>query len=248
MRQDEVLHFSLSFSLDRTAGDKLEVNKDDIIWGIIFIFLIIVVLTTDVEAIHYDKYSKLSESELESLVAKKVTIQDGVPLNCQEEVIDQIMSFKIVSDKALYEFIDNNIEIDIVDYSKILGDDYAGSFSLKSLENIENMDNIASLSELVELINDSVTYQVIVDYRYIDYALLHEIGHYFYKSNNLESDNELNELIDGVGADVIHNELEDSEYFTSYSEFYAEVFKRYFKGELKNQELIKYFDTAFENQ
>lgn len=230
----------------------MEFNKEDIIWVIIVLFLIIVVATTDVKQNHYGEYSKLSEAELENLVAKKIVIQDGVDIKYQQEVVNQVMLLKTISDESLYEFLENNIEIDLVSYSSILGSEYAGSFSLSNLpedmtdiESIEEGGGRAALSMLTELASSTTTYQIIIDYRYIDYALLHEIGHYFYKVNNLENNDELNNLIEQVGAEVIKTELDNSEYFTSYSEFYAEVFKMYFQGTLKNEQLLGYFDEEF---
>ena len=162
------------------------------------------------------------------------------------------MLLKTISDESLYEFLENNIEIDLVSYSNILGSEYAGSFSLSNLpedmtdiESIEEGGGRAALSMLTELASSTTTYQIIIDYRYIDYALLHEIGHYFYKVNNLENNDELNNLIEQVGAEVIKTELDNSEYFTSYSEFYAEVFKMYFQGTLKNEQLLGYFNEEF---
>ena len=230
----------------------MEFNKEDIIWVIIVLFLIIVVATTDVKQNHYEEYSKLSEAELENLVAKKIVIQDGVDIKYQQEVVNQVMLLKTISDESLYEFLENNIEIDLVSYSNILGSEYAGSFSLSNLpedmtdiESIEEGGGRAALSMLTELASSTTTYQIIIDYRYIDYALLHEIGHYFYKVNNLENNDELNNLIEQVGAEVIKTELDNSEYFTSYSEFYAEVFKMYFQGTLKNEQLLGYFNEEF---
>ena len=230
----------------------MKFNKEDIIWVIIVLFLIIVVATTDVKQNHYEEYSKLSEAELENLVAKKIVIQDGVDIKYQQEVVNQVMLLKTISDESLYEFLENNIEIDLVSYSSILGSEYAGSFSLSNLpedmtdiESIEEGGGRAALSMLTELASSTTTYQIIIDYRYIDYALLHEIGHYFYKVNNLENNDELNNLIEQVGAEVIKTELDNSEYFTSYSEFYAEVFKMYFQGTLKNKQLLGYFDKEF---
>lgn len=230
----------------------MEFNKEDIIWVIIVLFLIIVVATTDVKQNHYEEYSKLSEAELENLVAKKIVIQDGVDIKYQQEIVNQVMLLKTISDESLYEFLENNIVIDLVSYSSILGSEYAGSFSLSNLpedmtdiESIEDGGGRAALSMLTELASSTTTYQIIIDYRYIDYALLHEIGHYFYKVNNLENNDELNNLIEQVGAEVIKTELDNSEYFTSYSEFYAEVFKMYFQGTLKNERLLGYFDEEF---
>lgn len=230
----------------------MEFNKEDIIWVIIVLFLIIVVATTDVKQNHYEEYSKLSEAELENLVAKKIVIQDGLDIKYQQEVVNQVMLLKTISDESLYEFLENNIEIDLVSYSNILGSKYAGSFSLSNLpedmtdiESIEDGGGRAALSMLTELASSTTTYQIIIDYRYIDYALLHEIGHYFYKVNNLENNDELNNLIEQVGAEVIKTELDNSEYFTSYSEFYAEVFKMYFQGTLKNEQLLGYFNEEF---
>lgn len=230
----------------------MEFNKEDIIWVIIVLFLIIVVATTDVKQNHYEEYSKLSEAELENLVAKKIVIQDGVDIKYQQEIVNQVMLLKTISDESLYEFLENNIEIDLVSYSNILGSEYAGSFSLSNLpedmtdiESIEEGGGRAALSMLTELASSTTTYQIIIDYRYIDYALLHEIGHYFYKVNNLENNDELNNLIEQVGAEVIKTELDNSEYFTSYSEFYAEVFKMYFQGTLKNEQLLGYFNEEF---
>lgn len=230
----------------------MEFNKEDIIWVIIVLFLIIVVATTDVKQNHYEEYSKLSEAELENLVAKKIVIQDGVDIKYQQEIVNQVMLLKTISDESLYEFLENNIEIDLVSYSSILGSEYAGSFSLSNLpedmtdiESIEDGGGRAALSMLTELASSTTTYQIIIDYRYIDYALLHEIGHYFYKVNNLENNDELNNLIEQVGAEVIKTELDNSEYFTSYSEFYAEVFKMYFQGTLKNEQLLGYFNEEF---
>lgn len=230
----------------------MEFNKEDIIWVIIVLFLIIVVATTDVKQNHYEEYSKLSEAELENLVAKKIVIQDGVDIKYQQEIVNQVMLLKTISDESLYEFLENNIEIDLVSYSNILGSEYAGSFSLSNLpedmtdiESIEEGGGRAALSMLTELASSTTTYQIIIDYRYIDYALLHEIGHYFYKVNNLENNEELNNLIEQVGAEVIKTELDNSEYFTSYSEFYAEVFKMYFQGTLKNEQLLGYFNEEF---
>ena len=201
----------------------MEFNKEDIIWVIIVLFLIIVVATTDVKQNHYEEYSKLSEAELENLVAKKIVIQDGVDIKYQQEIVNQVMLLKTISDESLYEFLENNIEIDLVSYSNILGSEYAGSFSLSNLpedmtdiESIEEGGGRAALSMLTELASSTTTYQIIIDYRYIDYALLHEIGHYFYKVNNLENNDELNNLIEQVGAEVIKTELDNSEYFTSY--------------------------------
>lgn len=230
----------------------MEFNKEDIIWVIIVLFLIIVVATTDVKQNHYEEYSKLSEAELENLVAKKIVIQDGLDIKYQQEVVNQVMLLKTISDESLYEFLENNIEIDLVSYSNILGSKYAGSFSLSNLpedmtdiESIEDGGGRAALSMLTELASSTTTYQIIIDYRYIDYALLHEIGHYFYKVNNLENNDELNNLIEQVGAEVIKTELDNSKYFTSYSEFYAEVFKMYFQGTLKNEQLLGYFNEEF---
>ena len=230
----------------------MEFNKEDIIWVIIVLFLIIVVATTDVKQNHYEEYNKLSETELENLVAKKIVIQDGVDIKYQQEIVNQVMLLKTISDESLYEFLENNIEIDLVSYSSILGSEYVGSFSLSNLpedmtdiESIEEGGGRAALSMLTELASSTTTYQIIIDYRYIDYALLHEIGHYFYKVNNLENNDELNNLIEQVGAEVIKTELDNSEYFTSYSEFYAEVFKMYFQGTLKNEQLLGYFNEEF---
>ena len=221
-------------------------NKEDIIGLIVIAFLLIVLATTDVRQNQYEEYSKLSETELENLVAKKIIIQDGVSIEYQTEIVEQVMLLKAVSDETLYKLLDNNIEIKVVSHSSSLGDDYVGSFSRgSSIQSIEADSSLATLSMLTELVNNITTYQIVIDYRYIDYALLHEIGHYFYKVDNLENNAELNSLIEQVGTEVIKTELDGSEYFTSYPEFYAEVFKMYFQGTLKNEQLSGYLNKEY---
>lgn len=75
------------------------------------------------------------------------------------------------------------------------------------------------------------TYKIYVSPDYIEYAMLHEIGHYVGYVQHIENDSDFKKCLSERDK-VIHGVLNDNQYFMEDGEYFAEIFKLYIHNEL----------------
>lgn len=75
------------------------------------------------------------------------------------------------------------------------------------------------------------TYKIYVSPDYIEYAMLHEIGHYVGYVQHIENDSDFKKCLSERDK-VIHRVLNDNQYFMEDGEYFAEIFKLYIHNEL----------------
>lgn len=78
-------------------------------------------------------------------------------------------------------------------------------------------------------------YKIYVSPEYIEYALLHEFGHYMGYAKNIERDSRFYDCLPEK-AKALNGVLNENIYFEQSSEYFAEMTKLYFHNELSSSE------------
>lgn len=79
------------------------------------------------------------------------------------------------------------------------------------------------------------SYRIYVSPDYIEYALLHEFGHYMGYAKNVERDKRFEECL-SEKEKAINGVLNNNTYFDESSEYFSEMTKRYFHNEIGNDD------------
>lgn len=96
--------------------------------------------------------------------------------------------------------------------------------------------------------NKDLSYFIYVSPDYIEYALLHEVGHYVDYAQGIKNDSGFQRCMD-ENSKALNGVLENNFYFCQSSEYFAEMFKLYFHGQLNSKDypiFVKYIEKKLE--
>lgn len=87
-----------------------------------------------------------------------------------------------------------------------------------------------------------------INYLYLDFAFLHEIGHAVDNTYKFSDTKEFKKLYEKVKPETIFKSASIDEYMLlDIKEYFAENYKRFVEGTLEGQELIEYFDKIIKD-
>lgn len=168
-----------------------------------FVFLFLVYCVTDYNSRMAKQYAFPDDIAKQNYL-KSIIVNET---DSDEPVSFIISELSLIPDNVWKNFFKNGGQIVIT--NNLPDKNVAGTFSIKSIGN----------------------YIIYVSPDYIEYALLHEIGHYLGFMNNIKNDGRFAECLSERGL-AINGVLQFNEYFYEDAEYFAEMTKLYFHNEL----------------
>lgn len=175
------------------------------VYALMFLFLIFCV--TDYNSRIEQQYTFADDTAKREYLEKTIINETG----SSESVSLAISELLLIPDDIWKDFFKNGGQLIITD--DLPEEDAVGTFSMKAIG----------------------SYTIYISPDYVEYALLHEIGHYLGYVKNIENDGRFEKCLSERDK-ALNGVLNNNTYFAKDSEYFAEMTKLYFQGELDPDE------------